>query len=237
MSYTRNAREQREFERVFHADHQTLRNKLGITNQQALDAAERDANSRRAGQGLPDNARQLTYDGFKAIHRHLFGDIYDWAGRERKYTTGRGAAPFAPPEQIASWMEKQFTALKKERFLAGLPREQFAERAAHYVNEFNAVHPFVDGNGRTQRMWLRLMADHNGFEFRLTSNDREAWNNASRIGFTSSNKPMAELIAARLHDRDKRRSQDAPELQEKAKRAAERIAVSRDAGKDQERER
>ena len=53
--------------------------------------------------------------GLKAIHRHHLQDVYDWAGEFRTYTTGRGAAPFAPPEQIRPWLDQQFDNLKAEQ--------------------------------------------------------------------------------------------------------------------------
>lgn len=237
MSYTRSATEQREFERIFDTGTQTLRNKLGISDPKTLEQVERQVTRRAAQSPLPRTGQAMTYDGFKAIHAHLFGDLYAWAGQERKYTTGRGPAPFAPPEQIASWMEKQFTALRKEGFLQGLPKDKFAERAAHYVNEINAVHPFVDGNGRAQRMWLRVLADRNGYEFRLGSKDREAWNKASMIGFNSSNKPMAELIASRLNERDRAQSKQQETIARKAEQALRAMERDMTARSDKDRGR
>ncbi len=69
----------------------------------------------RLHEGLPVAARATTYDGFKSIHRHLFQDVYEWAGQERTYTSGPGSSPFAPPEQIKPWAEKQFNALSVEK--------------------------------------------------------------------------------------------------------------------------
>ena len=237
MNYTRSAIEQREFERIFDTSTQTLRNKLGISDPKTLEQVERQVTRRAAQSPLPSTGQAMTYDGFKAIHAHLFGDIYAWAGQERKYTTGRGPAPFAPPKQISSWMEKQFTALRKEGFLQGLPKGEFAKRTAHYVNEINAVHPFVDGNGRAQRMWLRVLADRNGLEFRLGSKDREVWNKASMIGFNSTNKPMADLITANLRERGKSQSQEKTSLQRKAGRAAKNYREQAEPDKNPERER
>lgn len=91
----------------------------------------------------------------------------------------------------------------------------FAERAAHYVNEINAAHPFIEGNGRTQRVWLRNLAEQAGHHVRLRSEDRERWNEASRIGFEKAgSEPMASLIRDSLvrgndHERD---SGDAPDF-------------------------
>lgn len=200
MNYLRTAHERAAFERIFYSGSDVYRNKLGIRDASLLEETERALTSVRASQGFPPEATFRTYDGLKAIHRHLFQDLYDWAGEERLYTTGRGPTPFAVPEHIASWMLSQFENLAAENFLEGLNLDEFALRAAHYVNEINAGHPFVDGNGRAQRFWLRMLTDHAGFALTLSETDRVLWNDASRIGFEhADHAPMAQLIADRLN--------------------------------------
>lgn len=198
MSFGRKDTEEAEYRRFRYPDGDVLRNKLNIRDSVLLDRAERMLVDNRLHEGLPAETRALTYDGFKAIHRHLFQDVYDWAGKERTYTTGRGPSPFAPPEHITSWMEKQFASLAAEKNLVGLKAEAFAARAAHYVNEINAVHPFIEGNGRTQRVWLRGLADQAGYTLTLAPHHRERWNEASKTGFYRSNEPMAKLISENL---------------------------------------
>jgi fido (protein-threonine AMPylation protein) len=191
----RSSREQTEFERFHYPGTQVLRNKLGLHDAGELELAERYLSSRRAHQGFPDAAVSPDVAGLQAIHHHLFQDIYDWAGSFRTYTTGRGTAPFAPPEQIRPWLEKQFAALTIEGCLKGLSADRFAERAAFYVNEINAAHPFIEGNGRAQRVWFRNLAAQAGHEVRLRSEDRERWYEASRIGFENADHaPMEKLI-------------------------------------------
>jgi cell filamentation protein len=177
-------------------------NKLGIHDAVELERVERELTAERAEEGFPRSATFRTYAGFRAIHRHLFRDLYSWAGRERKYTTGRSSIPFAVPDHIGPWMQEQFAKLKRERFLVGLDCDAFADAAAVYVNEINAAHPFIDGNGRTQRFWLRMLADNTGFDLTLTERDSRAWNEASRLGFVhSDHAPMARLLKKRLKPR------------------------------------
>ena len=175
-------------------------NKLGLRDAKSLEMKEGEIVSRRIKQGLPEKAQNLTYAGFKAIHEHLFQDVYEWAGQERTYTTARNdEAPFALPEHIAGWMEKQFRELEKADYLRNLPPDEFAVKAADLVNEINAAHPFMEGNGRTQRVWLRQVAEHAGYSLDFRAEDREAWNKAAKIGFLSvDSRPMAELIESRL---------------------------------------
>ena len=195
----RTARENDEYARVVYDDTSVYVNKLDIRDQASLEKIERYLAATRAKQGFPTRANFRNYNGFKAIHRHLFQDIYGWAGRERRYTTGRGAAPFAVPEYIETWMTQQFATLRAEKYLVGRSLDDFAAAVAKYVNEINAAHPFVDGNGRTQRSWLRMFADNAGFELRLTERDVRRWNDASARGFKASDHaPMAALLKERL---------------------------------------
>lgn len=199
MSYLRTASERAAYRRIFYSDTETYVNKLGIRDRAHLEDTERALTSRRASLGFPPQAHCRSYAGFKAIHRHLFQDLYAWAGKERRYTTGRGSIPFAVPEHIASWMRQQFQQLAQERSLVGRNKAQFAELAAVYVNEINAAHPFIDGNGRTQRFWLRMLAENAGFDFTLGAADAKRWNNASRLGFVrGDHAPMTKLIRSRL---------------------------------------
>lgn len=202
MSYLRSEHEKAAFRRVFYPGTEVYVNKLGVRDAAALEAVERELTAERAAQGFPRSAHFRTYDGYKAIHRHLFRDLYGWAGKERKYTTGRGSVPFAVPDHIAPWMQEQFNALARDNYLVGLSIKDFAQSAARYVNEMNAAHPFIDGNGRTQRFWLRMLADHAGFDLTLSETDAKRWNEASRIGFVrSDHAPMIALLRKRLRPR------------------------------------
>jgi cell filamentation protein len=199
VSYLRTASEHAAYRRVFYPNTETYVNKLGIRERAHLEDTERALTSRRASLGFPTQAHCRSYAGFKAIHRHLFQDLYSWAGKERRYTTGRGSIPFAVPEHITSWMQQQFRQLAQERCLVGRDKAQFAERAAAFMNEINAAHPFVDGNGRTQRFWLRMLAENAGFDFTLGAADAKRWNSASRLGsLKGDHAPMAKLIRSRL---------------------------------------
>jgi cell filamentation protein len=183
-SATRTAREQAIYESLVYPGSNVLRNKLGITNQAALDKAEADAVVLRA----PTRPRfkKFTLPEMQAMHQHLLGDVYDWAGQIRAYTTGRGAASFARPEYIASYFETAVRKpLQREGYLKGSRRAQFVERGAHFANEINAAHPFIDGNGRMTRLFLKDLALQAGRQLdlaRLEAN-KGAWYAAMKEGF------------------------------------------------------
>jgi len=93
------------------------------------------------------------------IHRYLFQDVFPWAGELRQVGLAKvGGAPFAPPMHIASALSEVLTKLKAENLLRALDAATFSLRAAYYLGEINAIHPFREGNGRTQREFVRQLA-------------------------------------------------------------------------------
>jgi cell filamentation protein len=97
-----------------------------------------------------------------AIHRRVFGDIYDWAGQLRTVAIAKGTW-FCLPQYIESAAAEVFRALQGDNLLRGLPRDVFTERLTHYLGEVNAVHPFREGNGRAQRAFFEQLASDAGF--------------------------------------------------------------------------
>jgi cell filamentation protein len=191
----RSSQGEAEYDRFHYEGTNVLINKKNIIDQTVLEKVERSLSLTRFKEGFPSSINPHTYDGFKKVHHHLFQDVYSWAGQERTYTTGRGPAPFATPENIGPWVEKQFQSLKDQNFLRGLNAADFARKAAVLVNEINAAHPFIDGNGRAQRAWLRLVGAEAGHKIEFRSADRKAWYEASRLGFVAvDHAPMAKLI-------------------------------------------
>lgn len=141
----------------------------------------------------------FTYDAFKALHRTLFEDVYPWAGQVRDYSTGRGAAPFCLPEFIDENMERIFAQLAVSGDFKNLTVEEFADRAAALVNDINAVHPFIEGNGRTSREFLKDLAARAGHPIDLAKFERGSWYAAAARGFEAGdNAPMRECIRGAL---------------------------------------
>ncbi len=179
---------------------------LDLRTNQELEQAERDLVGLRIQEGYPADVTPRTYEGFRRLHFHLFQDLFDWAGEVRPYPTGRNAAPYCLPDFIHAEMERLFSKLKEEKFLTGLSPEDFARRAAFYVNELNAIHCFVDGNGRAGREWLCLIAENAGFDVEYEDEDRVRWNEAAQYGF---NEVDASKFVTLIEDRLRVRSGDA----------------------------
>ncbi len=124
----------------------------------------------------------------KAIHRHLFQDIYEWAGhtRDEKVALADGTVatepllrkmdgkPFVAGSRIPAALKRIADALRRSNYLCDLPREEFATRAADIMVGINGAHPFREGNGRTQRVFLRELAKQAGheLEFSVATHER-----------------------------------------------------------------
>ena len=118
----------------------------------------------------------------RAIHRYLFGPIYAWAGEPRTVAIGKGGSLVALPAYIAPYAEQVFGALAREDYLRALEPAQVVRRAAYYLAEINALHPFREGNGRTQREFLRELAARAGYEFAWEGTTAAAMTEASIRG-------------------------------------------------------
>ena len=134
-----------------------LHNKLGLRTAGDLEAAEREI-THAALIFLGESPVPPSYDlrHLCAIHRRIFGDIYDWAGQLRTVAIAKGTW-FCLPQYIESAAAEVFQALHGEGLLRGLPQDAFTERLTYYLGEVNAVHPFREGNGRAQRAFFEQL--------------------------------------------------------------------------------
>ncbi len=121
--------------------------------------------TQRFAEGLPSG--RLSARHYYEVHRHLFQDVYQWAGKARRVRIAKGSSSFCYPEHIAVEMNKLFAWLKLNTFLRGLETEAFAKAASHFLSELNAIHPFRDGNGRSQLAFMALLASKAGHQFNV----------------------------------------------------------------------
>jgi len=150
-----------------------LKNIPDLRDQAALDAFEAISTAQRSDEPLP--AGRLSVRHYRAIHHHLFQDVYPWAGRFRTVRLGKGGSMFCYPEHIAREMKALFAGLKRGRFLQGLSAEEFSTRAAGFLATLNAIHPFREGNGRAQTTFLALLAHRAGHPLTMDALDPEAF--------------------------------------------------------------
>jgi cell filamentation protein len=176
-----------------YAGTQILKNLLGIVDRRKLAKVERQFTALRARQGLPPG--KLDYAHYRSIHRHLFQDIYAWAGEPRTLNISKGGSPFCRVEFIDSEMTKLLNALRGEKHLQGLDYPATAKRAAHYLVELNAIHPFREGNGRTQHAFLGLLLEHAGHPRDISRIDPKKLLQVAIDGFDGDEALMVEVIS------------------------------------------
>lgn len=140
-----------------------LFNLIGADEPAQLARAEGDLTASRTiqlqdGQLVPPT-RDLVE--LQSLHRHLFQDLFDWAGEVRTVDIRRsGGHPFAPFAGISVNAFHMFAELREVAYLSGLQREAFIADLARFYDALNFIHPFREGNGRTQRLfWSRLSLD------------------------------------------------------------------------------
>lgn len=129
-----------------------LRNRLGLTDPARLDAFERMMTAQRIIEGAPSGRFDL--DHLRAIHRHLFQDVYDWAGELRATELAKGGQQFMTRALIAQGMADVTRLIAAILRRPDWPLRDFGAEAGRIIGDVNFLHPFREGNGRTQLQFL-----------------------------------------------------------------------------------
>ena len=175
-----------------------LLNKLGVVDAALLRQVEAEATFLRDAQ-----LKAVTLPGrfdlahLRAFHRHLFGDVYPWAGEVRRVDLTR-TATFAHWAHIESYADFVFAQLREEQLLSTVDEECFLDRFTHFYAEVNAIHPFREGNGRAQRAFFRQLALHAGRRIDFGLLDPAEYNDACRVSMVGSTDPLRVLFASAL---------------------------------------
>jgi cell filamentation protein len=165
----------------FDDEHGILANCPGFTEGKKLDRFERirTAKSILNLETYPVEGR-FDVARLKEIHRLIFREVFPWAGEFRKVDMHRAASyPFAVVRFMEANLERTFAKLASESHLKGLDAGAFAGRAAYYLGELNSIHPFREGNGRTQREFIRELAAEAGFRINWSRVSRKEMYDAS----------------------------------------------------------
>ena len=173
-----------------------LKNKLDIRDVDILHEAERDYSSVRqaelANKGVTGD---FSFKHLCSIHKQLFQDIYSWAGKPRTVDISKGTI-FCLVQFIETQFNDFYRNLKKENFLADITdKKDMSIRLAYYLGELNMIHPFREGNGRTQRIYIEQLCQNNGrFEIDFTEVTKEEMISASARSANASNDLLEALI-------------------------------------------
>jgi cell filamentation protein len=179
-----------------------LKNKLDIRDLEFLHQAERDYSSIRQAELVKKGVTgDFSMKHLCSIHKQLFQDIYTWAGKTRTVDISKGTI-FCLVQFIDSQFDDMYRKLKKENFLKDITdKKEMSVRLAYYLGELNMIHPFREGNGRTQRIYIEQLCLNNGrFEIDFTEVTKDEMIAASVKSANASNDLLEELLFKCLVD-------------------------------------
>lgn len=165
-----------------------LRNLAGLKDMALLDDYEYSMTAARAQQiaaGAVDIPRTYDAEHLRALHRHLFQDVYEWAGEFRTINMAKASKRFSfidlPPErpEVEAYLEN-VTRYARETPWSELGHEEFALGAARVFTNLNEAHPFREGNGRTSKAFMRQLSEESRFALDFDRVSARDWNFGSQ---------------------------------------------------------
>lgn len=113
------------------------------------------------------------FEHYKSVHRYLFEDIYDWAGTIRTVDISKKGTVFVLAKDIEKIVNNSFTRLKAEHFFKNYTFDAFCEAIVDFYCVTNMLHPFREGNGRTQRVFISQLIRHAGYDIDFSMIDSD----------------------------------------------------------------
>lgn len=154
-------------------DSNVLKNKLNIKDNKLLKTAEEEITLIKQMELLknPINGN-FTKTQLMNIHKFIFEDIYPFAGKIRREQISKADTMFYPPNLIGRELDGLFTKIKEKNMLRETNKEKVFDNLAYIMAELNIIHPFREGNGRSIREFIRLMAKRMGYELNWGNVDK-----------------------------------------------------------------
>ena len=151
-----------------------LINKLDIRDEATLDEAETLATYINASR-LEEQPLEGDFDfaHYCAIHHFLFSDLYDWAGKVRTVNISKKGTAFCAAEKLETQAALVFKRLANCNFFRGLPHSNFVDEIVDFYCVTNMLHPFREGNGRTQRAFLTQLIRAAGYDINWSEVDTD----------------------------------------------------------------
>ncbi|HEY3514524.1 MAG TPA: Fic family protein [Kribbella sp.] len=180
-----------------------LANKVGARTRQELADAENDLVEVRALE-LAAKPVKPTFDEnhLRAIHRRLFGDVYEWAGERRTVNTRKAddqSAPFFPAQRFQVGVPGTFEQIAERNFRPGMPMDEFVNKLTRTYDEVNHLHLFREGNGRSQRIFLSQLAAHAGYSIDWDAVHGDRNDVVCRAAGHGDREPMKAMLAEIVH--------------------------------------
>lgn len=151
-----------------------LINKFNIRDEEQLAAVEADITMLKAAELEQKPIEGIfDFDHYRGIHKYLFEDLYDWAGKIRSIDMSKKGTNFVRATEINDIAQRCFARLKKENFFTGLPHDEFVDSIVDFYCSTNMLHPFREGNGRTQRIFISQLVRRAGYELNFSEIDAD----------------------------------------------------------------
>lgn len=194
-------------------DQRVLRNLLGAATAEDLADQEKQVTLMRVNQlenGTVQVDGDFDFDHHRAIHRHVFGDVYEWAGEPRTVDMSKTHRLW-PAELIEQSAPDVYGAIARDNYLRDMDPDQFAGRLAEHWGEVNVLHAFREGNTRSQRAFFAQLADQAGYTLDgtyLEEHYRE-FNTARETAMvTGRSDQFAVFLSAAVHKQPEQSSAD-----------------------------
>lgn len=148
-----------------------LHNLVNIKNEKVLLAFESLKVTKRVEELLENPIKIKDSNTLLNIHHHLFQDVYEWAGKVRTVNISKDGKPFFSGERFHIGFQYIDTLISDYRKIKKSDKPEIAKKLAEILDNVNYLHPFREGNGRTQREFLRLLALEKGLKLNLNPPD------------------------------------------------------------------
>ena len=206
---------------------ETLKNKLNIQDKNKLNQVETDLSLRRISEQKENPIKgSFDYLHLQAIHKHIFQDVYEWAGQPRTIGITKAepllngqSINYPHPKDTFDSLEKRtdyvFKQLKKDNHLKNLDKKTFTIKLAKHATEIWEAHPFREGNTRTTLVFIKQLAKEVGHEFHNESVNTKEIRNYFVKAVNGNYKPLEKLIdnsiAKKFSDLKKYYTKSSPE--------------------------
>jgi len=183
---------------------EVLINKKGITDLRTLQIEEEKGLARSYEQLLAEvrSDTPMTVSLLLYVHKLIFGDLYEWAGRWRTVRISKPGVSWPPPDFLHQAMKNFEPDVFQKYSAAHLTTDDiFCNAVGHIQGEFLAIHPFREGNARTIKLLTNLLAvqaGHLPLRYDMTDAGKQAYIEAAKAALLGNYEPMAVIIRAAL---------------------------------------
>lgn len=177
-----------------------LRNLANIEDENVLLIYESLKVSKRLEELYSNPIEIIDSSSLLEIHRHLFQDVYEWAGKVRSVNISKDGKPFFEGERFQTGFIYIDSLVMEFAKINSKQKLEIAEKLAEILDNINFLHPFREGNGRAQREFIRLLAFQKGYHLNLNPPDnKKIYNNYMKGTIDSDVKLLTELIKGELN--------------------------------------